>query len=114
MSNVFETDREQALSKELARTRHVWGHIVHGLCHGLYPARDSRVYKGGTNFKGSDWEGLFEIFKILDFEVRHIQGVMRKLDIEPNYILIDPCKVFDEISKATGLTEESHKKSDQS
>ncbi len=107
MPRKFATPLEETLASELLRTRVVWNNFVHNLSHGRYP---ERVPGSGDNesFKGSAEDRIFQIFKVMDFEVQHIGNVLNEMDIETRQdpsALID---IFDEVSKATGITTKIH------
>ena len=102
--------RTEMLMQELVRTREVWNNFIHNLCHGFYPERTPGS-RSLANFSGSDEDGLLEIFKIMDYEVRHIGNVLGKSGFDPTRFLSveEAERIFDEVSAATGITETSHK-----
>lgn len=97
------SSREQQLASELLRTEYVWGNHIHNLCHGLNPERTPGVLQG--QFKGTAEERIFAIFKIMDHEVRHIRDTLRNLGIEVPQLPANHEELFDQIAKATGITE---------
>lgn len=98
----------QALARELARVRDTLNFFMDPLTHGLYPQRDHRHYSPATRFKGSAQDQLFQIFKIIDCEVRRIYEAAKAAGVDLNEISIDYPAVFDELSRATGITETGH------
>lgn len=105
---ISDKERVRKLAQELARTRYVWNHFVSSLCGGLYPKRGGG-YKSGARFNGTDWEIVFEIYKIMVGEVGRIYDAARVAGVDLNAVKLDEGKIFDCITKSTGLTEYSHK-----
>jgi hypothetical protein len=99
---------EELLVSELARTEYVWSNFIHYLCNNLYPERIPGELT--QRFKGSKEEINFEIFKIMDHEVRHIRRRLTELGHELPQYPANCLEIFDDISKATGITTTSHKK----
>ncbi|MEK7511235.1 MAG: hypothetical protein AAB582_03295 [Patescibacteria group bacterium] len=108
MARELSTPLEEMLARELLRTRFVWNNFIHNLSQGRYP---ERVPGTGDNepFKGSDEDCLFQIFKVMDFEVRHLGSVLNEMGVETG---LDPSvemDIFDQVSNATGITTKTHK-----
>jgi hypothetical protein len=94
---------------ELARQRYLWNTHVHWLAHGFYPPRGASAR--ANQFKGTDQDRLFELFKIMDGEVRRLAGVLESVGAARKLSAEEEAAVHDEISARTGLTASSHRRS---
>lgn len=101
------SSREEQLVAELQRTEYVWSNHIHNLCHGFYPERTP--VSPHDQFKGTPADRIFQIFKVMDHEVRHIRKVLSGLGINIPQLPPNHEEIFEEMAKATGITENSHK-----
>ncbi len=104
----LDFQRVKALSQSLARTRDTLNYFMDSLTHGHYPQRDPRTYKAAMRFRGSAEDQVFQIFKIIDYEVRRIADSARAVGIDLNAVQTDYPTIFDELSRSTGITETGH------
>jgi hypothetical protein len=98
----------EILLHELARTRATLNYFMDPLTHGLYPQRDLTHYTPATRFRGSAEDQIFQIFKIIDYEVRRLAEATRETGIDLNEIPLDYPAIFDDLSRATEITETGH------
>lgn len=98
--------REEQLVAELLRAQYVWNNFVHNLCHGLYPERFPGSAHG--QFEGTSEDRMFQIFKIMDHEVRHVGKALQDLGFDVPQLPENHKKIFEQLSLATGITENGH------
>jgi hypothetical protein len=98
----------ETLARELARVRDTLNYFMDPLTHGLYPQRNHANYSPATQFRGSAQDQLFQIFKIIDYEIRRLASAALKAGIDLNEVHLDYPSIFDEVSRATGITETAH------
>lgn len=106
MTGLPDQEKQARLIYEIERAALVWNEFAGAIIDGWYPGR-SRRYGDGAKFKDSDRERLEQLFKIRDYETRHLVGVLRELDIEPTNP--DYAAIYDRLSAATEITSNSHK-----